>query len=67
MHVGIGDSVEHRNLRDDVHLCVNLDARLRASELRPAKERHAEVDSCGVHGIESAVQLKLSGNPSLLR
>ena len=67
MHVGIGDSVEHGNLRDDVHLSVNLDARLRASELRPCKERHAEVDSRGVHGIEPAVQFKLSGNPSLLR
>ena len=67
MHVGIGDSVEYGNLRDDIHLSVDLDARLRASELRPCKERHAEVDSRGIHGIESAVQLKLSGNPSLLR
>lgn len=66
MYVGIGDSVEHGNLRDDINLSVDLDARLRASELRPAKERHAEVDSCGIHGIEPAVQLKLSGNPSLL-
>ena len=30
-HIGIGDSVEHGNLRDDVHLGVDLDARLRAS------------------------------------
>ena len=67
MYVGIGDSVEHGNLRDDVHLSVDLDARLCASELRPSKERHAEVDSRGIHGIEPAVQLKLSGNPSLLR
>ena len=67
VHVGIGDSVEYGNLRDDIHLSVDLDARLRASELRPCKERHAEVDSRGIHGIESAVQLKLSGNPSLLR
>lgn len=67
MHVCIGDSVEHGNLRDDIHLSVDLDARLRASELRPAKERHTEVDSCGVHGIEPVVQLKLFGNPPLLR
>ena len=53
MHVGIGDSVEHGNLRDDVHLSVDFDARLCASELRPAKKRHTEVDSCGVHGIIS--------------
>lgn len=67
MHIGVGDSVEHRNLRDDVHLGVDLNARLCASELRPGKERHTEVDCCGVHGIEPAVQLKLFGNPSLLR
>ena len=66
MHVGIGNSVEHGNLRDDIHLSVNLDARLRASELCPAKERHAKVDSSGVNGIEPPVQFKLSGNPSLL-
>ena len=67
MHFGFGDSVEHGNLRDDIHLRVDFDARLRTSELRPTKERHAEVDSRRVHGIESAVQLKLSCNPSLLR
>lgn len=67
MHVGIGDSVEHKNLRDDVHLSVNLDTRLRTPKLRPGKERHTEVDCCGVHGIEPAVQFKLSCNPSLLR
>ena len=66
MYVGIGDSVEHGNLRDDIHLRVDLDTRLGASELRPGKERHAEVDSRGVNGIESAVQLKLSCNPPLL-
>lgn len=67
MHVGIGNPVEHGNLRDDIHLRVDLDARLRTSELRPTKERHTEVDCCGVHGIEPAVQFKFSCNPSLLR
>ena len=66
MHVGIGDTIEHGNLRDDVHLSVDFDARLRTSELRPGKERHAEVDSRGVHGIEPAVQFKLSCNPPFL-
>ena len=59
MHVGIGDTVEHGNLRDDIHLSVDLDARLRTSELRPGKERHAEVDSGGVDGIEPAMELEL--------
>ena len=63
----IGDSVEHRYLRNDIHLSMNLDTRLRASELCPAKDRHTEIDSCGVHSIESAMQLKLSRNSSLLR
>ena len=66
MHVGSGNPVEHRNLRDDIHLRMDLDARLRTSELRPTKERHTEVDSRRVHGIEPAVQLKLSRNPSFL-
>ena len=62
-----GNSVEHGNLRDNIHLRMDFDARLRASELCPAKERHAEVDSRRVHGIEPAVQFKLFCNPSLLR
>ena len=64
VHVGIGDSVEHRNLRDNIHLSVDLDARLRASEFRPKKERHAEVNGSGVHSIEPAVQFKLFRNAS---
>lgn len=67
MHVCIGDSVEHWYLSDNVHLCVNSDARLSASKLSPCKERHAEVDCCGVNGIEPSVQLKFSCNPPLLR
>ena len=67
MHVGVGDSVEHGYLRDDIHLSMDFDARLRTSELCPTEERHTEVNSRGVHRIESSVQFKLSGNPSLLR
>lgn len=66
MHIGVRDAIEYGNLRDDIHLGVNLDARLRAPELRPVKERHAKVDCCGIHRIESAMQFKLSCNPSLL-
>ena len=67
MHIGVSDSVEHRNLRNNIHLGMELDARLCASEFCPAKERHTKVNSCGVYGIESAVQLKLSRDSSLLR
>ena len=66
MHVGVGDPVEHRYLRNDVNLRMNLDARLRAPELCPPKYRHTEVDGRGVDGVESAVQLKLLCNPPLL-
>ena len=66
MYVGIGNPVEYWNLRDDIHLRMNLDARLRTSELCPAEERHTEVDGGGVNGIESAMQFKISCNPSLL-
>ena len=58
MHLGIGNPVEHGNLRDDVNLRVDSDARLGASELSPSKHGHAKVDGSGVNGIEPAVQLK---------
>lgn len=66
MYVGISNAVEHRNLRDDIHLRVYFDSRLSASELCPSKERHTEVDSRRVHSIEPTMQLKLFGNSSLL-
>ena len=66
MHISICDAIEYGNLRDDIHLSVNLDARLRAPELRPVEERHAKVNRCGIHCVESAMQFKLSCNPSLL-
>ena len=66
MYVGVGNPVEHGNLRNNVNLRVNLDARLRAPELCPPKYRHAEVDGRGVDGVESAVQFKFLCNPSLL-
>lgn len=60
MYVCIGDSVEHGNLSDDIHLSVDFHSRLLTSELRPVKERHAESDGRGVHRIEPAVQPTLS-------
>ncbi len=59
MHLGIGNPIEYGNLRGDVNLRVDFDARLRASELCPSEHGHAEVDGRGVDGIEPAVQLKL--------
>ena len=63
VNLGIGDAVEHRYLRDDVDLRVNLDARLGAAKLCPLEHRHTEVDGGRVDGIEPAVQLKLPCNP----
>ena len=57
--LGIGNSVEYRNLCGNVNLCVNLDTRLGAPELCPSEHGHAEVDGCGVDGVEPAMQLKL--------
>lgn len=59
MHVGIGDSVEHSNLRDDTNPSMDPDARLRAPELCPSEYRHAEVNSRRVNGIEPSMQLEL--------
>ena len=59
VHLGIGDSVENRNLRDDINLSVDSDARLCASKLCPSEYGHAEINSRRVDGIESTVQLEL--------
>lgn len=59
MHLCIGNSIEYRYLRCDVNLRMYFDARLGTSELSPSKHGHAEVDGCGVDGIEPTVQFKL--------
>ena len=59
VHLGIGDSVENRNLRDDINLSMDSDARLCASELCPSEYGHAEINSRRVDGIESSMQLEL--------
>ena len=61
MYLSIGDSVEYGDLRDDVNLSVDSYSGLGRSELRPSKNRQAEVNSCGVNRIESSMQFKLSG------
>ena len=64
VYLGVGDSIEHRNLRNDVNLSMDSDARLRASKLCPSEYGHAEVNGRGVNGIEFAMQFKLFCNAS---
>ena len=59
MHLSIGNPIEHGNLRNNVNLRVDLDSGLGASELSPSEHGHAEVDGCGINGIEPAMQLEL--------
>ena len=59
MHLGIGDSVEHEDLCDDVNLSMDSDARLCTSELGPFEYCHAEVNGRRIDCVEPAVQLKL--------
>ena len=59
VHLGIGDSVEDRYLRDDINLSMDPDTRLCASELCPSEYGHAEINSRRVDGIESSMQLEL--------
>ena len=66
MHFGSGDSIEHRNLCDDVNLGMDPDARLCASELCPSEYGHAEVDCSGVDGIEPAMKLEFLRDASAL-
>lgn len=53
------NSIEYRYLRSDVNLGVYPDSRLRRSELCPLEDGHTKVNGCGVHGIESSMELKL--------
>ena len=55
---GSCNPIEYRYLRDDVNLCVNLNAGLGLPELCPAEYGQAKVNGRGVDGIEAAVQLK---------
>ena len=59
MHLGIGDSVEDGDLRDNVNLSMDTDARLCTSELGPSEYCHAEVNGRRIDCVEPAVQLKL--------
>ncbi len=61
MYLSIGDSVEYRNLRDNVNLGVDSYAGLGRSELSPSENGEAKVNRSGVNRIESSMQFKLSG------
>ena len=64
MHLGIGNSVEHGNLRNDVNLSMDSDTRFRASKLCPSEYGHAEVNGRRVDSIELAMQFELFCNAS---
>ena len=64
---GVGNSVEDRDFGGDVNLCMNPDAGLCASEVRPEEERHAEVDGSGVNRIKASMQFEILGDASFLR
>ena len=61
---GIGNSVEHGNLRNDVNLSMDSDTRFRASKLCPSEYGHAEVNGRRVDSIELAMQFELFCNAS---
>ena len=64
--IGVGDSVEYRDLCDDINLCVYFDARLCTAEKSPSENRHAEIDDSGINGIEPPVEFKLFGDSPML-
>ncbi len=64
MHLGIGNSVEHGNLRNDVNLSMDSDTRFRASKLCPSEYGQAEVNGRRVDSIELAMQFELFCNAS---
>ena len=62
MHICMADSVEDRYFSGNINLSMNLDTGLCTSELCPSKDRHAQVDSSRVNGIEPSVEFKLFGD-----
>ena len=66
MDICVGDSIEHRNLSDDINLCMDLDSGLCRSELCPLENRHTQVDGRRVNSVESSMQLKLPDQAFLL-
>lgn len=62
MDICMADSVEDRYFSGNINLCMNLDSGLCTSELCPSKDRHTQVDSGGVNGIEPSVKFKLFGD-----
>lgn len=61
-----GDSVEYRNLRDNVNLRVDFNAGLGASEMSPFEHGHTQVDCSGVNRIKLPMKFELLRNPLLL-
>lgn len=61
MYLSVGDSIEHRNLRNDINLRVDSYSRFGRSELRPSENGKAEINRCGVNRIESSMQFKIPG------
>lgn len=59
MHLGIGNLEEDRNLSNHVDLSVHLDPGLRAAELSPFEQRHAEINGCRVESIVLAIEFEL--------
>lgn len=59
MDFSVGNPIEYWNLRGDVNLRVDFNARLCASEFCPSEHRHTEINGRGVDGIEPAMQFKL--------
>lgn len=59
MDFSVGNPIEYRNLRGDVNLHMDFNARLCTSEFCPSEHGHTEINDRGVDGIEPAMQFKL--------
>ena len=61
-------SYHNANLHKKYHIATpRLQKSLPHIALRPTEYGHAEVNGCGIHGIESPVKFELLGNPPSLR
>ena len=62
----ICDTMKYGYLRRDVNLGMDLDAGFGTAEVSPTEYGHAEVDGCGVNGIEPPVEFKFLCDTPLL-
>ena len=59
--LAVGDADEARNVAAQIDQCVQLDRRLGRTKRCPRKQRQAQIDRCGVQGVDGIFQIHAEG------